>query len=1259
MLPTLANATDLAQWGNRLDAQGLLPKLIRRLILATSSDITRIGVRSEEGIRYPGFDGIIEAGKGNAFVPTGLSVWEMGVNQDPKGKAEGDYTKRTEDPLGVDPLQTTFVFVTPRRWPGKEDWIEDKRMSGKWHDVWVHDADDLETWLELALAVHAWISRLLGKDPGDIQALDTFWTDWREATQPPLSAELLVSGRDEAVERTTQHLQGTFGMLTVRADAQDEALAFIAAAIEKLPEGERDGLFARTLIVESVQAWRQITIAEQPMVLLPTFKPVDVVQATRRGHHILIPAGRETAESSGMVILPRPSRQAVAGALQAMGLNEERASSLASLAHHSLLALRRKLSLYPEVQQPNWASPDKARAVLPALLAGSWDEALVGDQHAIAALAGRPYEEIAQDLVRYAQESDPPFRQVGSVWSLASKEDAWRLLARFMTRQDMEHLQRVILDVFGTSDPALELPIDKRWMAGAMGKSRPHSTYLREGLADTMALIAADTGDVLLGGTATGQDYAAGFVAHLLRQANEDPSGQFWASLSDVLPLLAEAAPDAFLNAVDTASADADPVIRKLFMDSSQGTFAASSAHTPLLWALERLAWSPNYLSGATLALTHLAKLDPGGYLANRPGNSLRGIFVLWYPQTAATFEERLQVLDMLREQEPTISWRLLISLLPRPHETANPTDVPRWRDWKPEERESSFSYAELWNATEALITRLLIDVGTDKDRVCDVVERIENLPPPLRAAVLDYLESLDPSAFDIGSREAVCAKLREQISRHRRFSQAQWAMPSKDINRLRAIYESFKREDMIQQVSPLFTLWPQLLDQAEEPDIKKHEDAVYQAQVTAAQQVYQAEGLTGLFTLIEAVDQPGVVGWVLGKSGLLEAEEDQMLHQLGSSDTKHRRAAKEYVAGRFSTRGWEWADEKLDVHALLLTQEQRADFFLRLPSSTQTWDRLERFDDATVGLYWTQFIPWAEDATDCLRAVDQLLAHGRAWHALDLLAFYLAPMKLEADIVMNVLEVALNTPLGTSMNQSLLYDVSQLFTYLEQAKDVDDGRLARVEWALLPLFRYENRSLKILHGLIAADPEFFVDIVASAYRARGEEPKELDEQERARAEAAFYLLRSASIVPGTQDDGTIDLVKLTEWVGEAHRRLEERKRLEIGDQCIGRILHHAKRDDDELWPPQTIRDLLEKLCSDNIERELEIAERNARGVTCRNPTAGGEQERQIMDRYLAQARKVQLKWPRSARILRRIAQAYASEAQMNDRDAELREDGW
>jgi len=43
----------------------------------------------------------------------------MGVDRKPKQKAEGDYAKRTADPGGLATRETTFVFVTPRRWPEK------------------------------------------------------------------------------------------------------------------------------------------------------------------------------------------------------------------------------------------------------------------------------------------------------------------------------------------------------------------------------------------------------------------------------------------------------------------------------------------------------------------------------------------------------------------------------------------------------------------------------------------------------------------------------------------------------------------------------------------------------------------------------------------------------------------------------------------------------------------------------------------------------------------------------------------------------------------------------------------------------------------------------------------------------------------------------------------------------------------------------------------------------------------------------------
>jgi hypothetical protein len=1259
MFLPLANAGDLAQWANRLEAPGYLPELVRRLIVATTNDLVQLKLRSGEGTRYSGYDGIIEVGKDHLFVPANLSVWEMGVDQDPKGKAEEDYKKRTEKPLDIDQSQTSFVFVTPRRWAGKDSWAADKHKDGIWHNVRVIDADDLEAWLGFAPSVHAWISDLVGKDSSGIQDLETFWTDWRQATQPPLSSELIICGRNDAMQRIIEHVQAQPSTLTVRADSQDEALAFIAAAFEQLPELARERVFTRASIVNSAQAWRQIVLTEQPILLFPRFWPVEVIQAIRRGHHVLIPAGREIADSNGMALLQRPSRLAAEAAFKNMGLSQERASSLAPIARRSLLTLRRQLSLNPEVQQPAWALPEKARSVLPAMLAGSWDEAIKGDQDAIAMLAGRSsYSEAVEDLVRYANESDPPVRQVGTIWFLVSKEDAWRLLARFLTKQDMEHFRQVTLDVLGILDPSLELPVDERWMANMMGRSRPHSSYLREGLADTLALISARAGDTLLGGIATGQNHANTIVTQLLQQANENPSGQVWTSLSDVLPLFAEAAPDSFLNAIDKALVGTDPVILKLFTDKSANSLTAKSAHPHLLWALERLAWSPDYLSRSALFLARLTRLNPSGHLANRPSSSLRGIFLPWCPQTTATFKQRLEVLDRLRKQEHEVSWKLLLSLLPIFHNLADLANAPRWRDWKPEEQEQSFSYPEWWNATEAFVTRLLDDIGTDSSQVSDLIDIIGDLPPSSRELVFTYLELLDPSAFDNSSRSTMWAKLREQVSRHRRYADAQWAMPKENIDRLATIYEHFKPEDLVQQVAWLFTSRPQL-PEAEDNDFDKYSAAIYDAQAFAIQQVYQAEGLVGLFTLIEVVEQPGTLGWTLGHFCLAETEEDRLLNELGSSDTKRCQTAREYVRVRFLEHGWEWANRKLGENSLLRTPNQQADFFLHLSPKAETWDRLEQFDEETVDLYWTQFRSYVEDVADCLRAIEQLLVHGQAWHALHLLAFYLDKIMPKAEIIMNVLENAISIPISNSISQSVLYEVPQLFDYLNQVKDVDEGRLARAEWAFLPFFRYEERPLKILHGQLATDPAFFVDIISLAYRAADEEPRKLEKPELNRAETAFYLLRSLSIVPGMQDNGIIDIVKLSAWVDEARRLLAECRRLEIGDQYIGRVLRHAKKDEDELWPPKEIRDLLEELSSESIELGMEIAVRNDRGVTVRGIVMGGEQERQIKKHYLAQVEAVKLQWPRTAAMLRRLAYSYESDAQIYDREAELRQDTW
>lgn len=245
-----------------------------------------------------------------------------------------------------------------------------------------------------------------------------------------------------------------------------------------------------------------------------------VPRAIGKGHHVVMPLGHADSSTDRTVIIPRLSKEEAAKALIASGIAKSRAFALAKLARISLMSFCRGLALSPEVAQPTWARPSQARALLPAMLAGAWKSASGGDRDALSGLARTSYEELSEVLVWWSNEDDPPVRHVGDAWRIVSKDDAWRLLARYLTRDDLERFERVTVKVLGLPDPRFDLPVDQQWMARALGHVLPHSSLLRESLADTLALMGAIGDAIPSPAGASARDIAARVVHRLLRNAN-------------------------------------------------------------------------------------------------------------------------------------------------------------------------------------------------------------------------------------------------------------------------------------------------------------------------------------------------------------------------------------------------------------------------------------------------------------------------------------------------------------------------------------------------------------------------------------------------------------------------------------------------------------------------------------------------------------------------------------------------------------------
>ena len=169
------DASEIINWSYRDDAASKLPELLFRLVVETLSEpALRIDMPSGSSVRHPGWDGVLEVGRRNEWVPDGVSGWEMSCAQDVTSKANSDYEKRTEDPLDLEMSKTTFVFVTPRRWRHKRRWEKRRRKEGKWRDVRAYDADDLAQWLRQSEDVTRWLVGVIYRLPFDFEAIGRF-----------------------------------------------------------------------------------------------------------------------------------------------------------------------------------------------------------------------------------------------------------------------------------------------------------------------------------------------------------------------------------------------------------------------------------------------------------------------------------------------------------------------------------------------------------------------------------------------------------------------------------------------------------------------------------------------------------------------------------------------------------------------------------------------------------------------------------------------------------------------------------------------------------------------------------------------------------------------------------------------------------------------------------------------------------------------------------------------------------------------------
>ena len=169
-------------------------------------------------------------------------------------------------------------------------------------------------------------------------------------------------------------------------------------------------------------------------------------------------------------------------------------------------------------------------------------------------------------------------------------------------------------------------------------------------------------------------------VNHIVRELLTPFNAETWASERSDLPRYAEAAPDEFLNILESDLRSSDPKILSLLKPASTELFGGGCPRTGLLWALELLAWNPDHLPLVTNFLARLSEPRIDDNWVNKPENSLKSIFRSWLPQTAANVEQRKDVLEAVAHRFPQVGWRLCVDQFDAHATIGHYNYRPRWR---------------------------------------------------------------------------------------------------------------------------------------------------------------------------------------------------------------------------------------------------------------------------------------------------------------------------------------------------------------------------------------------------------------------------------------------------------------------------------------------------------------------------------------------------------------------------------------------------
>lgn len=1185
-------------------AQEILPELIDRLIHASDIEIQEARFPYGEDINSTGYDGFLNATGMPPFIPEGISVWEMGTNKDYKRKWNDDYKKRTEETELEHPVMkkdTTFCFVSTRSIGAAEmkKWCEKKKQDGVWKDVKAYDANVLAEWMAQYSAVLCWFARVVGKPLDGIWDAEGYWHHQLANLPNPLTTKFFTCGREPLWPQIDQKKKAGEQTVALIGECRQEILLLLAAEILEMENPLVNKAYSGSLFVETNEAIRYCSDEKKRTLILTQEYPD--IRIGKGCFYVLVldkdtPLAGRYLRQGNYIEVSKRTKQLFFRALTTQGYDGNEADFLTDQLRQRFPALLRRLTNNPAQMLPASLSRENINRLVPALLLQRWDTSYTGDREVIEYLTGDSAEAYCEAIKEFLHGDDAVFTcfntvytgiDLPAIWSEYGKEIPDTMYGKFFTSV------RWILT--GKSDNTA-LCCSKQLIRG-VADTLVSIRYIRNLWKEQREWILRDSRRT---------------VREVLEQI---VTREQWERIAFVLPLLAEAAPEACLYALEGYEMFPDASVWKIDKGDLTDTISR------FLWERSQIRRVINLL----IILGEQHEDETAAWAVQLLARS----FWPWVPQGAFSEEERKILSLEIIEHHPVIRREFVAAAFIR------------------------------WTPPAVEIQRSLRQPLSMDDRELS----IKDIRDVRTRAVRSYLEVIQPCAADWGiffqeissdmltgevlqtlekqihemseiDRLKLGRSVAHYVSWQRRFPDASWRMEDDILTQMELLLEHLLPDSPLSFVhcfdEDYRGVRPFAIKQT--PDFAQKQRAFWDEQLQCMVRKYGEEAV---YVVAPKVRNKNAFAQAL-LDVLMKSFDESLLCRLRQADEV---CADTLISLWYYQRDWDVCRRKMNS----LTKEVRGEVLAALPLDETIVIYVNECPVDEQDYFWEHVKLYnyplrTEHLMDlCLKP---LLAHHRA---IDIIrCFCFLQVRNSLPIVQTILAaVEEDKAFAQRVSREAVED---LFDALYANDDISDAQLAQLEWICLPAMSALFVPQALIRHVLRV-PAFYLRLLSIAW------PNETgqflsEESSEAKHRAVSVLCRIRRIPGWNEQENVLNEKSLQDWIRSAEVLAKNFGYEEVHHAWLGRILAYTPCCSAEEWPLACIRNLLENQ-PDRVIFNMAITKSTLRGA---HGATAGKKERQLAECYQQAAEAQSVLYPKTAKMLDTIAKEYREEARFDER---------